>query len=373
VHASRSERGPASAMSRLIAAGDVEDLARGCALLGAGGGGDTSVGRLMMLQAIGDFGPVTLVGVDELDPDALVMPCGMVGAPTVATEKFESGDEGARLRQEVERLRGEPVACLMPAEIGGSNGLLPFVWAARLSLPVLDADGMGRAFPEIPQVAMHLAGISPSPAVMTDERGNVAVFRACSGAWLERLERATAVEFGGSAASTEYCMTAGEARRAAIHGSVTRALGIGKLRLGGEGNLVDELVIRAGGFILLFGKVADVERRTSGGFVRGSVVVEGTGSDAGRLLRLELQNENLVAFEGGELRACVPDLISVVDVETGDAISTERLRYGQRVAVLGLPCDPLWRTEGGLGLVGPRAFGYDLDYQPIEELVDADR
>lgn len=358
-------------MPSVIRAEDVEALARGCAVLGAGGGGDTAVGALMVRQAIEDFGPVTLVELDELAPEDLVMPCGMVGAPTVAIEKFESGEEGGRLCAEVERLWGRPVRCLMPGEIGGSNGLVPLVWAARLGLPVLDADGMGRAFPEIPQVTMHLAGISPSPAVMTDERGNVAVFRACSGAWLERLERAAAVELGGSAASTEYCLTASQASGAVIRGSVTRALRIGTALSASEVSPVDALASRVGAAVLVRGRVTDVERHTTGGFVRGSVVIEGTGDDRDRFVRLELQNENLVAFEAGELLACVPDLISVVDAETGDAISTERLRYGQRVAVLAFPCDPLWRTEEGLRLVGPRAFGYDLDYRPIEELASA--
>ena len=79
---------------------------------------------------------------------------------------------------------------------------------------MVDADGMGRAFPLMPQVTMHLAGIDPNPGVMTDERGNVIVFRTISGAWMERLERAAAVEFGGAAASTEYILTVAQAREA---------------------------------------------------------------------------------------------------------------------------------------------------------------
>ena len=65
---------------------------------------------------------------------------------------------------------------------------------------------------------MHLAGISPSPGVMTDERGNVIVFRTISGHWMERLERAAAVEFGGAAASTEYTLTVAQARGATVRG-----------------------------------------------------------------------------------------------------------------------------------------------------------
>ena len=118
--------------------------------------------------------------------------------------------------------------------------------------------------------------------------------------------------------------------------------------------------------ILITGKIVDVERRTEGGFVRGSVTVAGTGADRGRLQRIELQNENLLVLEDGEVIASVPDLITILDAETGHAISTEMLRFGQRVSVLAWACDPLWRTDRGLELAGPRAFGYDLPYVPFE-------
>ena len=97
----------------------------------------------------------------------------------------------------------------------------------------------------------------------------------------------------------------------------------------------------------------------------------GLGADAGRLIRLELQNENLVALERGRVLASVPDLISVLDSETADAIVTERIAYGQRVTVIAFACDPIWRTEPGIALTGPRAFGYDFDYSPVEELAGA--
>src|SRR4029077_8519573 len=170
----------------------------------------------------------------ELPGDSLVMPCGGIGAPTVSVEKIENGDEGGRLREHLEFLTGQQVVALMAAEIGGSNGLLPICWAARMGLPVVDADGMGRAFPEVPQVTMHLAGISPSPAVMTDERGNVLVVRAVSGHWMERLERAAAVEFGGAASATEFPLTAAQARGATVRNSVSLAIAIGEAD-GGSG------------------------------------------------------------------------------------------------------------------------------------------
>ena len=170
---------------------------RGAARARCGRRRGTYYALLQALQATEDFGPAALVDVDELPGDDMIMPCGGIGAPLVGLEKIEAGDEGERLRDLMQRQTGRTVAALMAGEIGGGNGLIPLTWAARMGLPVVDADGMGRAFPLASQVTMELAGISPCPAVMTDERGNVVVFRAISGDWAERLERAAAAEFGG--------------------------------------------------------------------------------------------------------------------------------------------------------------------------------
>jgi uncharacterized protein len=351
----------------LIDADILPALARGCSVLGAGGGGDVYTGTLAARQAIEKHGPVPAIDLDDLPEDGIVMPCGYIGAPTVSIEKLGSSHEGEWLRDGLERLTGGRVVALMPAEIGGSNGLQPIGWAASVGLPITDADGMGRAFPEVPQVTMEIAGIAPSPSVLTDERGNHLTIDARDGRWMERIARTLSIEFGGRAASTEYTMTVAQAKTATARGTVTLAAAIGQAMFDADepiAALQDALDVRA----LIEGKIVDVERRVTDGFVRGAVVVEGLRADAGRLLRLELQNENLVAMEDGVVRAMVPDIITVLDTHTGAPVHTERLRYGQRVTVLAFPCHPIWRTERGLALAGPRAFGYEFDYVPIEAL-----
>src|SRR5262249_59011333 len=114
----------------LLDAGNLPDLARGCAVLGTGGGGDPQTGLLMSLQAVEEHGPVPLVDLDDLPEDGLLMPCGGLGAPTVSIEKFGNGAEGARLRDQVERLWARPVVALMSAEIGGPHRLRPVALAA---------------------------------------------------------------------------------------------------------------------------------------------------------------------------------------------------------------------------------------------------
>jgi DUF917 family protein len=339
-------------------------LARGCALLGAGGGGDPELGLIMALNAVEQHGPVAVVALEDLDDDALIMPCGLIGSPAIASEKIWGGDEGRILRNAVERLRTEPVAALMCYSQAGANGLLPVMWAARIGLPLVDADGMGRAFPELQQQAMHLADIPASPVVVTDGRGNAQVLYCADDAWAERMARSAAASFGGVCAGALYCMTALEARDAAIWGSVSKAVGIGDaLSADAVGERIDALCELHDAVVVIEGRVDSVERRAEDGFVRGSATIQ--QESGARQLRLELQNEFLLAVEDGAVRAAVPDLISVLSVDTGNPIATERLRRGERVVVVATPAPDLWLSPAGLSVAGPAAFGYDVDYAPL--------
>src|SRR5262249_9556723 len=119
------------------------------------------------------------------------------------------------------------------------------------------------------------------------------------------------------------------------------------------------------GRLLFQGKITDVERSTVGGFARGLARIDGVGGDLGSVLEIDFQNENLVARSAGEVLASVPDLISVLDTESGEAVTTAKLRYGLRVSVVASPCDGRWRSPEGLELAGPAYFGYLHEYQPV--------
>ena len=349
-------------MSWVLDASNLPKLARGCAVLGGGGGGDPQIALVMSLLAVQRNGSVLVVDTDELDDEGLVMPCGLIGSPTVTLEKIWSGDEGAALREAVESIWKRPVAAIKCYEIAGSNGLLPVAWAANLRLPILDADGMSRAFPEMQQQTMHLAGVSASPLVIVDEHGNRVRLDTVTNQWAERLARRVVATFGGVAAATLYQMPVAQARSAVSRGSLSRALTIGEALSNSAAEPVQALIDAVGAVELLSGKVIAVERRSMGGFARGFAAIEGAGAHGGAVLRLELQNEALVALRDGEVVATVPDIISVLDSYTGDAIGTERLGYGQNVSVVSLRSDPAWKTDEALEVAGPRAFGYDLPY-----------
>jgi hypothetical protein len=135
---------------------------------------------------------------------------------------------------------------------------------------------------------------------------------------------------------------------------------------------VAAILQESGGALLMRGKVTDISRRIAGGFVRGSLTVAGLDGDTGRRLTIDIQNEYLVATEGDQRLVMVPDLICIVDAETGRPIGTEEQRFGLRVAVLGIPCAPLLRRPEALRMMGPRAFGYDFDFVPFGTSVAAE-
>jgi hypothetical protein len=171
-------------------------------------------------------------------------------------------------------------------------------------------------------------------------------------------------------------MTGAEAKRTAVSATLSAAYGIGRAIAEGRrsGAPVDGLLtyLRTTeyyrhAYLLFDGKIVDVHRETTRGWVLGRCLLEALDGGKGRL-EIRFQNENLCAWRDGRVVAIVPDLIVVVDRETAEPITTEGLRYGQRVSVIGVSAPPTMRTCEALAVFGPQAFGLDHRFVPIEDL-----
>ncbi len=355
---------------RILDEKNIEDIALGAAVLGTGGGGDPYIGMLMARRAIRDYGPVELYTLDEFDDDDLIIPTAMMGAPTVMVEKMPNGDDIINAFRSVGKYIGKPIKATMSIEAGGLNSVVPIYVAARERLPMVDCDGMGRAFPELQMVTHTIYGISSTPFAMSDERGNTVLMETISNKWTETFARSVTVNMGAMSMIALYAATVRALKEASIPGTMTKAENIGRTIRSArqqEENPVDTIRESVGGFLVFKGKISDVERRTEAGFAKGDAFLEGIDDYHGQRLQLSFQNEHLAVRIDGEFIVTVPDLIVLLDVDTGEPITTEGMRYGYRVAVIAIPCDDKWRTEKGLELVGPRFFGYDIDYVPVED------
>ncbi|MEM1141521.1 MAG: DUF917 domain-containing protein [Pseudomonadota bacterium] len=351
-------------------------IARGAAFLGTGGGGDPYIGRMLAASAIQTFGMPELIAPEDLDDDATVVSVAMVGAPTVLTEKAACGDDVDLAIRRLEATIGRKADALLPIEIGGVNSMIPIMAAARLKLPLIDADGMGRAFPELQMVTFNVFGVSCTPAVVTDDHLNTLVIETHNAKRAEDLVRVASVEMGCSVIMASYPMRGLDVKQFGVHGTLTLARNIGEAieRGRSEGDPVEALLryLQTTDYykhskIIFDGKVTDLRRETRQGFTMGHCTLAPLSGSPGSL-ELSFQNEFIVARHNGALRAVVPDLICVVDRETAEPVPVEALKYGQRLKVLGISAAPVLRTAEALDIMGPRCFGLDDDFVPIESI-----
>lgn len=356
---------------------DLEDLARGAAFLGTGGGGDPYCGRLIVEQAMREGGTVEIIDLDDVPDDALIIPTAMMGAPTVLIEKLPHGDEAIQSLRRLEEHLGRKAFATMPIECGGINSTMPLVVGARLGLPIVDADGMGRAFPELQMETFHVYGVSGTPMVLTNEYGDSVLVTTHDNYMMEWLARGITIRMGGAAYIAEYAMDGRTAKRTAVPRTLSLGLKIGRgIRQARQEHrdpfaAIIELLKTTPykfGAVIFEGKVIDVFRRTTEGFAKGRAILEATSNEREQM-ELIFQNEHLVARVNGQLKAIVPDLICVLDSETAEPITTEAIKYGQRVKIMSVSVPEIMRTPAALKVFGPAAFGFDEEFCPIETLV----
>lgn len=357
-------------MSRLLSVADLDDLATGAWIIGTGGGGSPYLNHLNARQLAADGHRFELIDPSELADDAMVAVVSTMGAPVVMQERLQDSRDAARAVEVMAEHLGRPFDAVMAVEVGGSNAFQPLLAAAHLGLPVVDADAMGRAYPEAQMTSFAIADLQPWPLSLVDPRGVEAVItQVPTWKWMERASRVLTVEVGSVAATCKAPRTGAEVKRWGVANSMTMAMDLGAAvhRARQEHrDPVDAVIGSVGGRRLFGGKVVDVERRTTDGFLRGRARIDGLDGWSDRSIELDFQNEWLVGRLDSVPVATVPHLICVLDAETGEAIGTETARYGQRVALVAMTAPELFRSEAGLRYVGPRAMGYDLD--PVDPM-----
>ena len=397
---------------------DIECICIGAGILGCGGGGNPYLGKLGLLKSLQECsGPPKVVSPDaKLHPKGLVLACGIMGAPLVCVErfsqielairegvyalhdlynnrgyvggnldnvadvevKFSKGvkyiddytltDKGKSNMDEKSRVDSGSIlfSCLMSYEIGGSNSTTALLPASKLQLPVIDADAMGRAFPELQMTTLNIYGASSAPHVLVSMSGKMhIILEAESMKQVEDHFRPVCVENGCLAVLVSPPITFDQVKSKTVVGTVTRVWELGRAVLGSpaSGNTSLQSIINStDAQILIEGKISAVDRVTVGGFNRGSFTITGWKTHEGSEVVVDFQNEFLIATRDGKVKATTPDLISLVDAESGFAISTDELRFGLRVVLLLIPAPPELLTSQALPVVSPRAFNYDTEY-----------
>ena len=368
----------------IISTTDLAFIAQGCKILGCGGGGDPYQ-EYLKARALLLKHPRTIkvVSADYFPDTSLIGWTGCMGSPEVSMERLEN-DECLKAHDELMRItNSNPVSAFLALEIGGGNGVLNLGVSAHYGVPCVDADYMGRAYPTFWQVTPNVYGSANGdalvPATIASGDGTfITMSRSRTDRLVDKALRAACVEMGCRAGKAGPPKSARVVREQAITGTLSLAWWIGRA-VALEKNINDKaqrIVDEVGGSesaaILGHGKIISVERVLKTGHTYGVLEVEGALSDGTKaVIKIPFKNENafVEAVCDGESKilASVPDLIAVIDAETGAGLGTPEYKYGLKVVIIAIAASPRWTdTERGMELGGPGSMGFDqVKYVPI--------
>ena len=353
------------------------EITLGASILATGGGGDPEIGLLWAYNVVERGNEILLVDPDDMPDEALATIAGCLGAALVLTEKPPNGRELFWCYEALGRYMGKPVQAVVPPEAGGVNTPVPMAVAGAVGVPVIDADGMGRAFPELQMTSFYIHGVPPSPTVAADEKGHITIADTEDALMAERIIRNAAMAYGGISWIAGYPMTGKQLKETGILRSISLAWELGRRVMEARRKHLDpiqEVISLTKGYRAFQGKIVDINREFGAektkGFSMGRITMEGIGKFMGHTAAIDFQNEWLTLRVDGEVRCMSPDLICILDPATGEPIRTDIVRYGYRGVVVLIPAHERMRTERGIETFGPRYFGYDYDYVPVEKLME---
>lgn len=346
-------------MKKTLTLSELPQLCLGASVLGSGGGGDTSILSSFVHNIMTDSGSVNVISVEELSQNDLVVPMAYIGSPAVSLAKGPTLDLFISLIKRIVQDYPENNIIVMPAEIGGCNALTPLVAASYLRLRLLDADLIGRAFPK---VSMCKPAVNfpeePQACYLANREGDVFYTDAKDVYDLEHKAREYTVQAGGSASIATYLFKGRDYCDYVIPGSVSRALSLG---LSLESNQEHDQALR----LLGRGKVKMLTRETKDGFLIGKVLIE---TENGHLV-IAFQNEYLVVSRGESVLVATPDVIVLIDQNTGHPISSESLCMGQGVDIRSYAAPLFWRQKEASLFVALDQFPLIHGQSPVRKTV----
>jgi len=367
---------------------DVEDLIRGLTLMGTGGGGRPDMGRDYLISHIEEGKAITLTPPEAIPDDAWT--CSVFGMGSIAPQNRLSASERETLGygdwvvtkpmveavRELEGYTGYRIEAIIPFELGAGNSTAPIDAALRLGVKAIDGDYAGRAIPELAQTTPAMHGYTFEPGAICDPWGNVLIVkRAASLAVAERIGKMISIvtklpDIKAPCAHAGFLLKGREMKRLIISGWVSRSLETGRQIRRALKDRRDPAMAAAeaiGGWVIFRGRVTRRGWESRDGYMFGITTIQGEGPDSGRTLKIWFKNENHVTWLDEAPFVTSPDLISVIDSRSGEPYTNTVLEEMMEVAVLGGRADEKYRNSKGLALLGPRYFGFDMDYVPIEK------
>jgi len=367
---------------------DVDPLLEGLAILGTGGGGSPAWGKAIMEHEFSVGRQPSIINLEEIADEATVVSGGIMGSVKVL-EKFgteqimahwEERFELLEVTRVMEGILGCPIDHVVPFEVGGLNTPVVLSLGARMGIPIIDGDALGRSAPETQMTSFIGHGVSLTPMPLIDYYGNVVVVsQAVDPAYADQLGRWVVTHGGGLGANNHYPMTGRQAKEAVVPGTISGALELGRQVLAARAEGRDPVQAAAaalGGVLLFAGTVASLAEEEKMGFYFTVATLAGSDGWTGQAAQLVIKNETMLLTVNGQVKAIFPDLVCLLEPDTGRGVMSVEIQVGTPLALVGMPCHPRLRraaqSEAGARAFSPARYGRpELTYQPIESLVEA--
>lgn len=357
---------------RLLGKEELEDIVWGSTILGAGGGGSPHDGLNLVKQI---KSKVVVFDIEDLPENANAVVVAGIGSPKAMIEKG-FGPEAVFAYEAIKNMAavgGIDLAYLMPGEIGGLNTMTPLYVASLKGIPVVDADGNGRAVPELSTGLYPIYKIPTSPLVVANKAGDVIVAYLkdpLDTTMAETIARTAAVSFGMLAAFATWIVNRGTIKKYLMPNSISKSEKIGrairKSKTSGM-DTVKEVISITGGRELFRGNIKRIETRTVEGFDFARTTIEGIANYRGKTFNIDSKNENMIGWQDEKPIIMVPDLISMMTTE-GKPLTNADTKEGMDIAVLGIPAPEPWkRIPEGFNCWQPilENLGYEGPYIPL--------
>ncbi len=355
---------------------DASMFVTGATIMGTGGGGDSKEGMRLLKDALDSGHKIRIVQLDWLPKDSVIAVPYFVGSVAPGVTKKKSSvkvREPVRVAMtELEEVLGKKITAVTATELGGLNTSIALHIGAKLGLPIVDGDLLGRAGPELHQCTAHIFGVPMCPSAIVTDTGNIVVVKGYGSIDdYEATARHQAVIAGHSAAVVDTPMTIQDARRALLRGTVSLCYQLGRavtLARSKSKDPVQAVVNSIQGWKIFQGRVSKFKWKNEGGFLVADLWLEGTGEFRGHELKSWIKNEHIMVWLDRKPVVMPPDLMSLLR-SNGEAVTNGKLQVGMKLTAIAARAPEVWRTAKGLALFGPRHFGLDYDYEPVERLV----
>ncbi|ALM74496.1 DUF917 domain-containing protein [Thermococcus barophilus] len=338
------------------------DIITGSTVLGCGGGGSPNNGLRLVKKELKRGREFKIINIHGIPNHKRTVSAYFVG-PIDEGKKY--GNLATEAIVGLADFLNEDFFAIIPTEMGGNSTAVALSASARLGIPTVNGDMAGRAVPELHHSVYYVYGHNMAPFSMVTRQGDVMIVpKIKNDITAEKLVRGVVSSTNSKVGVASHPIRGKISKKILIKNSLSYAQKLGKI-LREADNWISEF-LKEGAFLLFKGKCIFLKWKNEKGFTVGELELQGIDEFKGESYRIWFKNENIASWRNGKIDVTVPDLITTLTLDGKPVINSE-IKVGKEYVVFGFKAPEIWRSQKGLEIFGPKYFGLNVKYVPIEK------